>query len=43
MKKEYFSPEFELVKFEFEDINLTDSVLGVNKNDGDDVNAFEKQ
>ena len=43
MKKEYFSPEFELVKFEFEDINEYHSVSGVNKNDGDDVNAFEKQ
>lgn len=42
MKKEYFSPEFELVKFKFEDIILTDSVPEVNKNDGDDF-GFENK
>ena len=43
MKKEYFSPEFELVKFKFEDIILTgsliDDVPGVTKNDGDDFGS----
>lgn len=47
MKKEYFSPEFELVKFKFEDIILTaspvDDTPEINKGDGDDVSAFEKQ
>lgn len=45
MKKEYFSPEFELVKFKFEDIILTGSLTDVpevNKNDGDDV-GFESK
>lgn len=44
MKKEYFSPEFELVKFKFEDIILKESgepEFGVSG--GDDVSAFEKQ
>ena len=42
MKKEYFSPEFELVKFKFEDIILKESgdpeFAG---NDGNDF-GFEK-
>ena len=46
MKKEYFSPEFELVKFKFEDIILTgsliDDVTEVTKNDVDDF-GFENQ
>lgn len=45
MKKEYFSPEFELVKFQFEDVILVGSLTDVpevNKNDGDDVD-FENQ
>lgn len=46
MKKEYFSPEFELVKFKFEDIilmgSLIDDVPEVTKNDGDDF-GFENQ
>ena len=39
MKKEYSSPEFELVKFKFEDIILTGSLDGTpeaTKSDGDD-------
>mgnify|MGYP004733150081 FL=1 len=47
MKKEYFSPEFELVKFKFEDIiltgSLTDNLPEEGSNTGDDVGAFEKQ
>ena len=46
MKKEYFSPEFELVKFKFEDIILTGSLIDdvpeVTKNDGDDF-CFDKK
>ena len=39
MKKEYSSPEFELVKFKFEDIILTgslDDTPEATKSDGDD-------
>ena len=35
MKKEYSSPEFELVKFKFEDIILTDSSGSSGSLDGD--------
>ena len=42
MKKEYFSPEFELVKFKFEDIILKESGdPEFGGNDGNDF-GFEK-
>lgn len=42
MKKEYFSPEFELVKFKFEDIILKESDPEFGGNDGNDF-GFENQ
>lgn len=46
MKKEYFSPEFELVKFKFEDIILTGSLDDTpedNKNYGNEIDGFEEE
>ena len=46
MKKEYFSPEFELVKFQFEDVILVGSltdVLEVGDNDGNKIDGIEEE
>lgn len=45
MKKEYFSPEFELVKFKFEDIILTGSLNDTpedKNNYGNEIGDFEE-
>lgn len=43
MKKEYFSPEFDLTRLSFEQMltNLTDSNGEIGKRDGDDVGLDE--
>lgn len=46
MKKEYFSPEFELVKFQFEDVILAGSLTDVPEvgdSNGDKVDGFEEE
>ena len=46
MKKEYFSTEFELVKFQFEDVILVGSLTDVPEvgdNDGNKIDGFEEE
>jgi hypothetical protein len=46
MKKEYFSPEFELVKFQFEDVILVGSLTDVPEvgdSNGDKIDGFEEE